>query len=52
MLATEPGAEPFAMGGRQMQGWVLVARDRVSEDDELDRWIGWCRSYVATLPAK
>jgi hypothetical protein len=34
-----------------MRGWVLVAGERLSED-ELDRWIGLCRSYVATLPPK
>jgi TfoX/Sxy family transcriptional regulator of competence genes len=52
VLAAEPGVRPFEMGGRQMKGWVLVARDSLDSDDELDRWIGRCRSYVATLPAK
>lgn len=52
VLAAEPGVRPFDMGGRPMKGWVLVAGDGLSGDDELDRWIGRCRSYVATLPAK
>jgi len=52
VLATEPGTRPFDMGGRQMEGWILVAREELADDDELDRWIGRCRSYVATLPAK
>jgi TfoX/Sxy family transcriptional regulator of competence genes len=51
VLAAEPGARPFEMGGRPMRGWVLVASESLS-DDELDRWIGLCRSYVATLPPK
>jgi len=51
VLAAEPGARPFDMGGRQMRGWVLVASESLA-DDELDRWIGLCRGYVATLPPK
>ena len=51
LLAAEPAARPFDMGGRQMRGWVLVAGASLS-DDELDRWVGRCRSYVETLPAK
>jgi TfoX-like protein len=51
VLAAEPGVRPFDMGGRQMRGWVLVASESLS-DGELDRWIGLCRSYVATLPPK
>jgi TfoX/Sxy family transcriptional regulator of competence genes len=51
MLAAEPAARPFDMGGRQMRGWVLVSAGALPED-ELDRWIGLCRSYVATLPRK
>ena len=52
VLAAEPGTRPFDMGGRQMRGWVLVASEGLSDDDELDRWIGLCRRYVATLPVK
>ncbi len=51
VLVAEPGARPFDMGGRQMRGWVLVASEGLSED-ELDRWVGRCRSYVETLPPK
>ena len=51
VLAAEPDARPFDMGGRQMRGWVLVASESL-DDGELDRWIGLCRGYVATLPRK
>ena len=51
MLAAEPDARPFDMGGRQMRGWVLLASQSLA-DGELDRWIGLCRSYVATLPPR
>ena len=47
----EPGVRPFEMGGRTMRGWVLVAGERLS-DDELERWIDRARGYVATLPPK
>jgi TfoX N-terminal domain len=51
VLAAEPAVRPFDMGGRQMRGWVLVTGASLS-DDELDRWVGRCRSYAETLPAK
>ena len=47
----EPGVRPFEMGGRTMRGWVLVAGERLT-DDELERWIDRARGYVATLPSK
>jgi TfoX/Sxy family transcriptional regulator of competence genes len=50
MLA-QPGVRPFDMTGRPMRGWILVASDRLS-DDELERWIGQARSYVSALPPK
>jgi TfoX/Sxy family transcriptional regulator of competence genes len=47
----EPGVRPFDMTGRPMRGWILVASDRLSEDD-LERWIDQACRYVATLPPK
>ena len=45
------GVRPFDMTGRPMRGWVVVAGDRLDEDD-LDRWIAEAAAFVATLPAK
>jgi len=39
------------MTGRPMRGWVLVARDGLT-DEELERWIVRARGYVGTLPPK
>jgi TfoX N-terminal domain len=47
----ELGARPSDMTGRPMRGWVLVAGG-VLGDDDLERWIGQSRRYVATLPPK
>ena len=47
----EPGVRPFDMTGRPMRGWVLVARDGLT-DEELERWIARARGYVGTLPPK
>jgi TfoX/Sxy family transcriptional regulator of competence genes len=46
-----PGVRVFDMTGRPMKGWVLVAGESL-DDDALDRWIGECRKFVATLPPK
>ena len=48
----EPGVQTFDMGGRPMRGWILVASEDLSADDELERWIDRARRYVATLPPK
>ena len=47
----EPGARVFDMTGRPMRGWVLVAGEAL-DDDALERWIGTCQGFVATLPPK
>lgn len=47
----EPGVRPFAMKGRTMRGWILVAGE-VLDDAVLDRWIDAASRFVATLPPK
>ena len=47
----ESGVRPFAISGRTMRGWILVAGEAL-DDAELDRWIARARGYVATLPPK
>lgn len=44
-----PGAEQAQMGtGREMgAGWIDVARDSISSDEQLDTWIGLALEYNA-----
>jgi TfoX/Sxy family transcriptional regulator of competence genes len=46
-----PGAHPFDMTGRPMNGWVVVDGS-VLDDDVLADWIAEARAFVATLPPK
>jgi hypothetical protein len=48
----EPGARPFDMTGRPMQGWLLVGADAHAEDDDLRRWVGRGLDYAGSLPPK
>ncbi len=47
----EPGVRVFDITGKPMRGWILVAGEQLDNDD-LDRWIGQARTFVATLPPK
>ena len=38
-LESEPGARRFAMGGRPMKGWLLVAPEATADDGDLERWV-------------
>jgi TfoX/Sxy family transcriptional regulator of competence genes len=42
----------FAVAGRTMKGWVLVAPEGCEGDDALDEWILRAGTFVSTLPAK
>jgi TfoX/Sxy family transcriptional regulator of competence genes len=42
----------FAVGGRPMKGWVLVAPEGIEDDGRLDDWIQCAGTFVNTLPAK
>ncbi|MDV3250502.1 TfoX/Sxy family protein [Devosia sp. BK] len=46
------GASIMDMGGRSMTGFVVVSGDALEDDDNLADWLGRCRRFVATLPAK
>jgi TfoX/Sxy family transcriptional regulator of competence genes len=48
----EPGAEHLVMRGRAMQGWLRVARDAVTGDAELSRWVSRGTEYARSLPPK
>jgi hypothetical protein len=45
-------AELMEMRGRQMAGWLRVAAEDVTTEDELAQWVQIGRSYAASLPAK
>ena len=49
---TEPGTRPFAMSGRPMAGFVLVAPEATAEDAQLARWVDCGADHAASLPAK
>jgi TfoX/Sxy family transcriptional regulator of competence genes len=51
-LVAEPGAAPFEMRGKEMDGWLRVRGDAVADDDTLQRWVDVGTSYAASLPAK
>jgi|SRR5262249_51939568 TfoX/Sxy family transcriptional regulator of competence genes len=42
----------FQVGGRSMQGWVLVAPEGLGDDDALGVWIQRAVKYVGKLPSK
>jgi len=51
-MLTEPGAEPFEMGGRgAMVGWIRVD-PAVLDDETLARWVGRGLTYARSLPPK
>jgi TfoX N-terminal domain len=51
-LLVQPHAAPMEMGGRSMDGWIMVAPEGVASDADLETWVERSRAYVRTLPAK
>jgi hypothetical protein len=47
-----PHSRPMEMRGRIMEGFVFVAREGFSRDEDLQAWLALARAYVATLPPK
>ena len=47
-----PHASRMEMGGRTMDGWILVAPEGVATDSELKSWVERSVAYVRTLPPK
>ncbi|MGB1111404.1 MAG: TfoX/Sxy family protein, partial [Gammaproteobacteria bacterium] len=45
-------AHPMDFTGRPMKGYVEIAPEGLSEDQELQEWIRRCEAFVATLPPK
>jgi hypothetical protein len=48
----EPHTRLFEMGGRSMEGFIVVAPDGVASDEQLARWVGSGADYASSLPPK
>jgi TfoX/Sxy family transcriptional regulator of competence genes len=48
----EPHVTQFVNGDRAMRGWVVIDREAVEADEELDSWIDRATAFVETLPVK
>ena len=42
----------FDITGRPMKGWVMVAQDGFTRDEELRDWLAKAKEFVDTLPPK
>ena len=49
---SEPHVRPFAMGGRAMKGWNMIAPDGVKTDEKLSAWVRRGASFASSLPKK
>jgi TfoX/Sxy family transcriptional regulator of competence genes len=51
-LSERPGAGPFEMRGKEVDGWLRVEADAVSSDESLGRWVEIGVDFAQTLPPK
>ena len=51
-LVGRPHAHPFAMRGREMDGWLRVDADGVRRNQQLERWVARGVAYARSLPPK
>jgi hypothetical protein len=51
-LLAEPGAAPFEMRGRPVDGWVRVGAEAVAGDGALRAWVERGVGYAKSLPPK
>lgn len=51
-LVARPDVELMVMQGREMVGWLRVAPEILTDDDELQAWVDRAAAYVRTLPPK
>jgi TfoX/Sxy family transcriptional regulator of competence genes len=50
---TQPHVRPFMpMPGKPSVGWVLVAPEGTSTDQDLERWVNLGYKYASSLPEK
>ena len=48
----EPHVKAFNITGRPMKGWVLVGREGVQHDEQLNGWFQRAVKFVGKLPKK
>jgi TfoX/Sxy family transcriptional regulator of competence genes len=51
-LLSKPHAHPFAMRGREMQGWIRVDAEGVKTKRQLQRWVQRGVAHARSLPPK
>ena len=51
-LRARPGAGPFEMRGKAMDGWLRVEADAVKTKRQLERWVARGVAYARSLPPK
>src|SRR4051794_39426470 len=51
-LVAKPHAAPFAMRGREMQGWLRVDTEGVRTKRQLEPWVRRGVGYARSLPPK
>jgi TfoX/Sxy family transcriptional regulator of competence genes len=51
-LAKKPGARPFEMRGKPMEGWLRVDADAVRTQKALTTWVKIGVAFARSLPAK
>ena len=51
-LLAKPHAQPFAMRGREMQGWLRVDAEGVRTKRQLEPWVRRGVAYARSLPPK
>jgi hypothetical protein len=49
---TLPGARTFDMSARPMRGWVAVAAEGFTTDDDFEGWVDRGVAFAETLPKK
>jgi hypothetical protein len=48
----ERHTRPFTMTGRRARGFVIVAGEALTSDEELSRWVDAGADHASSLPAK
>jgi len=52
LALAEPGTRVFDLTGRAMRGWLFVAPEALSSDEQLASWVDAGADFAASLPAK
>ena len=49
---SRPHVRPMDVTGRPMRGWVIVNRDGLTDEKDLESWVGLGLAFNNTLPEK